>query len=118
MRSKPARRACKTPGIGTENPGTAGLACGPGPRKYARRSVCRHEVVPIRVNLDAAGFVDTPPSATLLGDDLNTPRPAERTLPIGPMAGPAGVVALSLHLVADATVTGAACDIDGGSALV
>jgi NAD(P)-dependent dehydrogenase (short-subunit alcohol dehydrogenase family) len=34
------------------------------------------EVAPIRVNLIAAGFVDTPLSATLLGDELEARRRA------------------------------------------
>ena len=43
------------------------------------------EVAPIRVNLIAAGFVDTPLSASLLGDDLDQRRDQLRaTLPIGP----------------------------------
>ena len=42
---------------------------------------------PIRVNLIAAGFVDTPLSATLLGDQLDARREQLRTtLPIGASA--------------------------------
>ena len=48
------------------------------------------EVAPIRVNLIAAGFVDTPLSASLLGDDLDKRRDQLRaTLPIGRVVGPA-----------------------------
>ena len=42
------------------------------------------EVAPLRVNLIAAGFVDTPLSASLLGDQLEARRTELReTLPIG-----------------------------------
>jgi hypothetical protein len=49
-------------------------------------------VAPIRVNLIAAGFVDTPLSASLLGDELNQRREQLRAmLPIGRVVGPADV---------------------------
>jgi NAD(P)-dependent dehydrogenase (short-subunit alcohol dehydrogenase family) len=42
------------------------------------------ELAPVRVNLIAAGFVDTPMSASLLGDQLEARRNELRTtLPIG-----------------------------------
>jgi NAD(P)-dependent dehydrogenase (short-subunit alcohol dehydrogenase family) len=42
------------------------------------------ELAPIRVNLIAAGFVDTPLSASLLGEDLDKRRDQLRaTLPSG-----------------------------------
>ena len=47
------------------------------------------EVAPIRVNLIAAGFVDTPLSASLLGDQLEARREQLRdTLPIRRVVGP------------------------------
>ena len=46
------------------------------------------ELAPIRVNLIAAGFVDTPLSATLLGDQLDARREQLRnTLPIAAWSG-------------------------------
>src|SRR5262249_32233411 len=53
------------------------------------------ELAPIRVNLIAAGFVDTPLSASNLGDDLDKRRDELRaTLPIRRVVGPADVAAL------------------------
>ena len=77
------------------------------------------EVAPIRVNLIAAGFVDTPLSATLLGDDLDARREQLRaTLPIGRVVGPDDVAKLAVHLMTNTAVTGATYDIDGGQQLV
>ena len=68
------------------------------------------ELAPIRVNLIAPGFVDTPLSASLLGDDLDRRREELRsTLPIGRVVGPADVAALAVHLMINTAVTG--CDI-------
>jgi NAD(P)-dependent dehydrogenase (short-subunit alcohol dehydrogenase family) len=77
------------------------------------------EVAPIRVNLIAAGFVDTPLSADLLGDQLEARRQQLRdTLPIGRVVGPDDVAALAAHLMANTAVTGATYDIDGGQQFV
>jgi NAD(P)-dependent dehydrogenase (short-subunit alcohol dehydrogenase family) len=77
------------------------------------------EVAPIRVNLIAAGFVDTPLSASLLGDQLQARRDQLRaTLPIGRVVGPADVAALAVHIMANTALTGATYDIDGGEQLV
>jgi NAD(P)-dependent dehydrogenase (short-subunit alcohol dehydrogenase family) len=77
------------------------------------------EVAPIRVNMIAAGFVDTPLSASLLGDRLDARREELRdTLPIGRVVGPADVAALAVHLMANTAVTGATYDLDGGQQLV
>jgi len=76
-------------------------------------------VAPIRVNLIAAGFVDTPLSAALLGDDLEARRAQLRAmLPTGRVVGPADVAALAVHLMTNTAVTGATYDIDGGQQLV
>jgi NAD(P)-dependent dehydrogenase (short-subunit alcohol dehydrogenase family) len=77
------------------------------------------ELAPIRVNVIAAGFVDTPLSATLLGDQLDARREQLRnTLPIGRVVEPADVAALAIHLMTNSTLTGATFDIDGGQQLV
>jgi NAD(P)-dependent dehydrogenase (short-subunit alcohol dehydrogenase family) len=73
------------------------------------------ELAPVRVNLLAAGFVDTPLSATLLGDDLDARRDHLRaTLPIRRVVGPADVAALAVHLMTNTALTGATYDVDGG----
>jgi NAD(P)-dependent dehydrogenase (short-subunit alcohol dehydrogenase family) len=77
------------------------------------------EIAPARVNLIAPGFVDTPLSASLLGDRLEERRDELRsTLPIGRVVGPADVAALAVHLMANTAVTGATYDIDGGQQFV
>ena len=77
------------------------------------------ELAPIRVNLIAAGFVDTPLSAALLGDQLDARRDELRaTLPIGRVVGPADVAALAIHLMTNTALTGATYDIDGGQQLI
>jgi NAD(P)-dependent dehydrogenase (short-subunit alcohol dehydrogenase family) len=77
------------------------------------------ELAPIRVNLIAAGFVDTPLSATILGDQLDARREQLRTtLPIRRVVGPADVAALAVHLMTNTAITGGTFDIDGGQQLV
>jgi NAD(P)-dependent dehydrogenase (short-subunit alcohol dehydrogenase family) len=77
------------------------------------------EIAPVRVNLIAAGFVDTPLSASLLGDQLEARRERLRTtLPIRRVVGPADIAALAVHLMTNTAVTGATFDIDGGQQLV
>ena len=107
--------------------GTGGRGRGPGlsliaagtaamPALIANLAV---EVAPIRVNLLAAGFVDTPLSAQLLGDDLEARRDQLRaTLPIRRVVGPADVAALAVHIMTNTALTGATYDIDGGQQLV
>jgi NAD(P)-dependent dehydrogenase (short-subunit alcohol dehydrogenase family) len=73
------------------------------------------ELAPVRVNLIAAGFVDTGLSATLLGDQLESRRQQLRTtLPIRRVVGPADVAALAVHLMINTALTGATYDVDGG----
>ncbi len=77
------------------------------------------ELAPVRVNLIAPGFVDTPLSASLLGDQLEERREELRaTLPIGRVVGPADVAALAVHIMTNTALTGATYDIDGGQQFV
>jgi NAD(P)-dependent dehydrogenase (short-subunit alcohol dehydrogenase family) len=103
----------RRPGLGLTLPGALTAA---GPALIANLAL---ELAPIRVNLIAAGFVDTPLSARLLGDDLEARRDQLRaTLPIGRVVGPADVAALAVHLMTNTALTGATYDIDGGQQLV
>ncbi len=77
------------------------------------------EIAPVRVNVIAAGFVNTPLSASLLGDEIDERREQLRaTLPIGRVVCPADIAALAVHLMTNTAVTGATFDIDGGQQLV
>jgi NAD(P)-dependent dehydrogenase (short-subunit alcohol dehydrogenase family) len=99
------------PGLSLIAAGTAAL-----PALIANLAV---EVAPVRVNLIAAGFVDTPLSASLLGENLEARREQLRaTLPIGRVVGPADVAALAVHIMTNTALTGATYDIDGGQQLV
>ncbi|WP_250006638.1 SDR family oxidoreductase [Actinoplanes sp. M2I2] len=76
------------------------------------------EIGPVRVNAVAAGFVDTPLSARILGDDLEDRRRQLRdTLPIHRVVGAEDVAALVLHLMTNTALTGAVYDVDGGQQL-
>ena len=76
-------------------------------------------LAPVRVNLIAAGFVDTPLSASLLGDGLDARRDELRTtLPIGRVVESADVAALAVHIMTNPALTGATYDIDGGQQFV
>jgi NAD(P)-dependent dehydrogenase (short-subunit alcohol dehydrogenase family) len=77
------------------------------------------EIAPVRVNLIAAGFVDTPLSAELLGDDLENRRKQLReTNLIRRVVESSDVAALAVHLMTNTALTGATYDIDGGQSLV
>jgi NAD(P)-dependent dehydrogenase (short-subunit alcohol dehydrogenase family) len=77
------------------------------------------EIAPVRVNLIAAGFVDTPLSAQLLADGLDERRAQLREgLPIRRVVQPQDVAALALHLMTNDALTGATYDIDGGQQLL
>jgi NAD(P)-dependent dehydrogenase (short-subunit alcohol dehydrogenase family) len=103
----------RRPGLGL---GVIGAATAALPALTANLAI---EIAPVRVNLIAAGFVDTPLSAELLGDGLEARRDQlRRTLPIGRVVGPADVAALALHLMTNTALTGATYDIDGGQQLV
>jgi NAD(P)-dependent dehydrogenase (short-subunit alcohol dehydrogenase family) len=78
-----------------------------------------YELAPTRVNLIAAGFVDTPLAAEILGDRIDERREELRaTLPIRRVIGAADIAALAVHLMTNTAVTGATFDIDGGQQLV
>jgi NAD(P)-dependent dehydrogenase (short-subunit alcohol dehydrogenase family) len=100
------------PGLGSVLPGAISAAL---PVLIANLAL---ELAPVRVNLIAAGFVDTSLSARLLGDDLDQRRHELRaTLPIRRVVGPEDVAALAVHIMTNTAVTGATYDIDGGQRL-
>ena len=62
--------------------------------------------------------MDTPLSASLLGDALDQRRNQLRaTLPIGRVVGPQDVAALAVHVMTNTALTGATFDVDGGQQL-
>ena len=71
------------------------------------------------VNLVAPGFVETPLSASLLGDRLEARRDRlNTTLPIGRVVRAADVAALAIHMMSNEALTGATFEIDGGQRLL
>jgi NAD(P)-dependent dehydrogenase (short-subunit alcohol dehydrogenase family) len=105
--------AARRPGVGLAIAATLAAAL---PAVTANLAL---ELAPVRVNLIAAGFVDTPLSASLLGGDLEKRRNQLRaTLPIGRVVEPADVAALAVHIMANTALTGATYDIDGGEQLI
>ncbi|MGW6157819.1 SDR family oxidoreductase [Streptomyces sp. NPDC055144] len=76
-------------------------------------------LAPVRVNLIAAGFVDTPLSASLLGNQIDARREELRaSLPIRRVVVPEDVAALAVHIMCNEALTGATYDIDGGQQLL
>jgi NAD(P)-dependent dehydrogenase (short-subunit alcohol dehydrogenase family) len=105
--------AARRPGVG--GPIVSALTAG----LPALTATLALEPAPVRVNLIAAGFVDTPLSASVLGEQLEERRQQLRaTLPIGRVVGPAEVAALAVHLMTNTALTGATYDIDGGQQLI
>lgn len=103
--------------------GTGGRRIGPGAGTFPAATAALPafvaslalEIAPVRANLIAAGFVDTPLSARLLGDQLEARREELRSrLPIGRVVTAADVAALAVHLMTNTALTGATYDIDGG----
>ena len=77
------------------------------------------QTAPVRVNAIAAGFVDAPSSASLLGDEIDERHEQLRTtLPIGRVVGPANIAAPAVHLMTNTAITRATFDIDGGQQLI
>jgi NAD(P)-dependent dehydrogenase (short-subunit alcohol dehydrogenase family) len=77
------------------------------------------ELAPTRVNVIAPGFVDTPLSASLLGDRIDARRNELREkLPIRRVVGAADVAALAVHIMSNDALTGATYDVDGGQQLL
>lgn len=107
-------------GTGARHPGISlGLASTVTAALPALTANLALELAPVRVNLIAAGFVDTPLSASLLGDELENRRNQLRArLPIRRVVGPADVASLAVHLMINTAVTGATYDIDGGQQFV
>jgi NAD(P)-dependent dehydrogenase (short-subunit alcohol dehydrogenase family) len=101
------------PSVGTGSESTVAAAI---PALIANLAL---EVAPIRVNLIAAGFVDTPLSASVLGSDLEKRLDQLRaTLPIRRVVEPGDVAALAVHIMGNTALTGATYTIDGGQRLV
>ena len=103
----------RRPGIGLS---IAGILAAALPALTANLAL---ELAPVRVNLIAAGFVDTPLSAATLGNDLEKRREELRsTLPVRRVVEPTDVAALAVHLMTNSVLTGATYDIDGGEQIL
>ena len=107
-------------GTGARHPATGvGLSSAMTAALPALTASLAREIAPVRVNLIAAGFVDTPLSASLLGDRLEARRDELRAaLPIGRVVEADDVAALAVHLMVNTALTGATYDIDGGQQLL
>jgi NAD(P)-dependent dehydrogenase (short-subunit alcohol dehydrogenase family) len=103
----------RRPGIGLGIPSTVDAAL---PALTANLAL---ELAPARVNLIAVGFVDTPLSASLLGDELENRRNQLRAkLPIRRVVEPADVAALAVQIMTNTALTGATYELDGGQQFV
>src|SRR3954463_5461925 len=103
----------RRPGVGLV---VAAIAAAAVPSIAANVAV---ELAPMRTNVIAAGFVDPPLSARILGDELERRRAELReSLPIRRVVGPADVAAMAVHLMVNTGVTGATFDVDGGQQLI
>src|SRR5579871_3554949 len=106
-------------GTGGRRPAASALIAAFTAALPALTKVLALELAPVRVNLIAPGFVDTPLSASLLGNQLDARREQLRkTLPVQRVVGPSDIAALAVHLMTNTAVTGATFDIDGGQQLV
>jgi NAD(P)-dependent dehydrogenase (short-subunit alcohol dehydrogenase family) len=77
------------------------------------------ELAPIRVNMIAAGFVDTHESVTTFGDRRGTRQEQlASTLPIRRIVRPGDVAALAVHVMTNTAITGGMFEVDGGQQLV
>ena len=77
------------------------------------------EVAPTRVNVIAAGFVDTPLSARLLGEGLDARRQQlADELPVRRVVQAEDVSQLAVQVMLTTAMTGAILDLDGGQKLV
>ena len=96
-----------------------GVASGAGAAMRVLTKNLALEIAPVRMNLIGAGFVDTPLSASLLGDNLDARRERLRAeLPIRRVVEASDVAALAVHLMTNTAITGATYEIDGGQQLV
>jgi enoyl-ACP reductase-like protein len=120
-RTRPCRRFGASPTDGGRDEHSKGQQQrgGWGRQRREITAALALELAQVRVNLIAAGFVDTPLSASLLGEGLEARREELRkTLPIGRVVGPADVAALAVHIMTNTALTGATYDIDGGQQFI
>ena len=77
------------------------------------------ELAPIRINMIAAGFVNTQLSRDILGKNFES-RVSEltNTLPIKRIVEPYDVASLAIQLMTNSALTGVVYDIDGGQHLI
>jgi len=107
-------------GTGSRRPGIGlGIASTVAAALPALTANLALELAPVRVNLIAAGFVDTQLSASVLGHELENRRSQLRAkLPIRRVVQPADVAALAVHIMTNTALTGATYDVDGGQQFV